>query len=229
MQIRNLVRRAVKRICRTVVPPAHLPFDFVESTTLFPLLYEENITLGKLKWKWGDLPNMETLVFLCAMAKIGYTPIVEFGTFRGRTTYNLALNSICDITTIDIGNVSGRTVDASSNLDNHPYAQYVTGEVFRTASEQISGRIKLMIGNSKNTDLTHLYGTIGMVIVDGGHSYEVCMSDSEKALRLVREGGVVIWDDYDPYWPGVKAALDELSTSIKVYWLPRERLVLHVH
>ena len=62
-----------------------------------------------------------------------------------------------------------------------------------------------------------MFGTVGLVFVDGGHSYGVCKSDSEKALSLVRKGGVVVWDDYGTYWPGVKKVLDELSTSARTH------------
>ena len=67
-------------------------------------------------------------------------------------------------------------------------------------------------------DLSSLYGSAGMVLVDGGHSYEVCKRDSETALRLARKGGVIVWDDYGSYWPGVKRAIDELTSTIKL-WL----------
>ena len=40
---------------------------------------------------------------------------------------------------------------------------------------------------------------MGMVIVDGGHSYEVAKSDTQNALRLVRNGGIIVWDDYGDF------------------------------
>lgn len=51
------------------------------------------------------------------------------------------------------------------------------------------------------------------VFVDGSHTYEYVMSDSEKALGLLpNDGGVVLWHDYGE-WPGVTRALNELQAG----------------
>jgi predicted O-methyltransferase YrrM len=199
-----------------------------DSSILFPNLYEQEITLGKLGWKWGDVSNSQMLIFLCLLAKYGYSPIVEFGTFRGRTTYNLALNSRQKIYTIDVGDSVGQTLDMNANIEKHEYPKYKSGELFLFAPDDIRNKIQLIIGDSRSLNLSELYGQTGMVIVDGGHSYEVCKSDSEKALNLVRKGGIIVWDDYDPYWPGVIKALDELSSKVKLYHLVKEHLVVHL-
>jgi Methyltransferase domain len=204
------------------------PFESTDAKTLFPNIYDGEVTLGKMDWTWGDLPFEGSLILFCLLARNGYTPIAEFGTFRGRTTYNLALNSDAEVTTIDIGSELGQLIDVGVNIEKHGYPSYKTGEIFLNGPASVRSRIKQITGDSTKLDLSHLYGKMGMVIVDGGHSYEVCKSDSEKALRMVREGGVVIWDDYSTYWPGVKQALDELSASIKLSYLPRESLVVHI-
>ena len=49
------------------------------------------------------------------------------------------------------------------------------------------------------------------VFVDGSHSYDYVLHDSETALQLLRQGqGVVLWHDYGK-WPEVTRALEELS------------------
>jgi hypothetical protein len=216
------------KIFRTFFPCEKVPFKIVEAQNVFPGLYEREITLAKLWRNWGDLPNEKGLIFLCLLARAGYSPIVEFGTFRGRTTYNLALNSDGNVTTVDIGNAAGQAIDVDVNIEKLAYPAHKTGELFLEAPDSIRSRIKQVIGDSTKLEFPDLYGKTGMVIVDGGHSYEVCKSDSEKALRLVREGGVIIWDDYGPYWPGVKQALDELSSRIELCYLPQENLVFHI-
>ena len=69
---------------------------------------------------------------------------------------------------------------------------------------------------------------MGMVIVDGGHSYEVAKSDTQNALRLVRNGGVIAWDDYGDFWPGVKRAVDELIAPHRLMKFENEGIVLYV-
>jgi predicted O-methyltransferase YrrM len=215
-------------IYKTFFPEERIPFDKANSEELFPGLYDREITLSNMTWKWGDLANEKQLIFLCALAKAGYSPILEIGTFRGRTTYNLALNSTGPVTTVDIGGSLGRTFDAAANVETHKYDEYTTGEVFLNGSPAIKSRITQIIGDSTKVDFSAMYGKMGMVIVDGGHSYEGCKADSEQALKMLKPQGVIVWDDYGWYWPGVKKSIDELSTSTKLHFLNREGMVVHV-
>lgn len=41
------------------------------------------------------------------------------------------------------------------------------------------------------------------MLVDGGHEYENGVADTLAALRLVRPGGIILWDDFQPYWDGL--------------------------
>src|ERR1700742_2883335 len=115
--VESLLLRAGGKVFRTFFPRETVPFKIVEAQNLFPGLYEREITLAKLGRYWGDLPNEKGLIFLCLLARMGYSPIVEFGTFRGRTTYNLAVNSTGTVTTVDIGNVAGQNIDVGVNLE----------------------------------------------------------------------------------------------------------------
>jgi hypothetical protein len=208
--------------------PERIPFDTIVSSQLFPDLYQQHITLGNLDLKWGDIYNDRSIIFMCALARRGYTPIVEFGTFRGRTTYNLALNSKEKIYTVDIGSTIGRTIDTAVHVKGQEYDQYIAGELFLQAQPSIRDKINLIIGDSTKCDLSFLRGTVGMIFIDGGHSYNVCKSDTYKALELVRKGGILIWDDYGSDWPEVRKFLNELSFNHKLYYLSHERLVIHI-
>lgn len=76
----------------------------------------------------GHLTNDNSLTFLCQLVRLlSARRILEFGTFTGRTTYNLALNMPVDgrIYTMDIG----RPTD-TSNLVNRGYEDYIPGECF---------------------------------------------------------------------------------------------------
>jgi hypothetical protein len=187
-------------------------------------IFNQPIHMGKLGWKFGHITNNNSLIFLCCLAKAGFSPIVEFGTFTGRTTYNLALNTTGKIYTVDIG----KNVDAGSNVRGIRYPEYQPGEVFLD-DPNLKGRIELIIGDSRTLDFSHLHGTVGMVIVDGGHSYEVAKSDTQKALRMIRAGGIIVWDDYGADWPGVKSAVDELINPEKLIRFEREGIVMFVN
>lgn len=48
-----------------------------------------------------------------------------------------------------------------------------------------------------------------LLYVDGDHSYEAVCSDMERYGKLVRDGGLVILDDYNHQWPGKMRWVDE--------------------
>jgi hypothetical protein len=54
-----------------------------------------------------------------------------------------------------------------------------------------------------------------MVIVDGGHEEDCVSADTLNAMKLVRRGGIVVWDDYTPGWPAVVASVDSLPSDVK--------------
>ncbi len=187
-----------------------------------PDIFNQRIQLAKNEWKWGHLNN-NALIFLCCLAKAGFSPILEFGTFTGRTAYNLALNAATKVYTVDIG----RNVDACSNAAGVTYPEYIPGEFFLDDPE-LGDKIELVVGDSMTLNFSRFYGAMGMVIVDGGHSYEVAKSDTKNALRLVRPGGIVVWDDYGDFWPGVKSAVDELIDPDRLIRFENESIVMYV-
>ena len=57
-----------------------------------------------------------------------------------------------------------------------------------------------------------MLGRAGLVFVDGSHAYDYVVADTDTALRLVANKGMVIWHDYG-VWDGVTRALEEIETS----------------
>ena len=99
------------------------------------------------------------------------------------------------------------------------------------AEQEIRERIVFLQSDSRAVDLSQWYECAGLVIVDGGHAEDVCANDTTLALKLVRRGGVVVWDDYTPYWPGVKSTLEALAGRLSLTWYPsypRLGLVVHI-
>ncbi len=196
---------------------------FTRADVDLPDIFNQQIQLAKIGWKWGHLTNNNALIFLCCLAKAGFSPVLEFGTFTGRTAYNLALNAPGKIYTVDIGG----NVDAGSNVAGIDYVKYTPGELFLD-DPSVNSKIELILGDSRALDFSRFHGAMGMVIVDGGHSYEVAKADTENALRMVRSGGIVVWDDYGDFWPGVKSAVDELVDSDKLMKFENEGIVMYV-
>lgn len=196
-----------------------------DADALFPGLSAVPVELHDLGQVWGDSGSADTARLLCRLARTGHVPVVEFGTFRGRTTFQLAANSPGPIHTIDIARPLPD--ERRENVERKTYPDYTPGELFVSADASIRGKITQWIGDSRELDLSPLHGTAGLVYVDGGHSYDVCLADSLAAFRLVRPGGVVVWDDYGDYWPGVRRAVDELAAGRAMYVVRRLGLAIY--
>lgn len=190
------------------------------ASEIFPPDFVASFRLDMPSWRFGHPTSIETIKFLAGLVKFGCVPVVEFGTFTGRTTYNMALNTQEKIYTIDIG----RDMDHAASPKGHGYDAYVPGEAF--LGTEAEARIELILGDSREVDLSHLYGTIGLVFIDGGHSYEVVKSDTEKAFKLIRPDGVIVWDDVNDDWPGTVKAIKELPDERMIH-LEKECLLFY--
>ncbi|MBD3183553.1 class I SAM-dependent methyltransferase, partial [Candidatus Poribacteria bacterium] len=74
-----------------------------------------------------------------------------------------------------------------------------------------------LYGDSADFDFSPYFGTMDFVLVDGSHSYEYVLSDTDNALKLLKNGkGIILWHDYG-HWDGVTKALNELYESSEVF------------
>ena len=135
---------------------------------------------------WEEIVTLSHLVKALAPRRI-----FEFGTFDGRTTLHLALNSPADaqVTTIDI--VRG-SFDFGADT---PYFKKVTvGECF--ADSPVGGKITMLTADTRKLDVAPYRGQQDLVFVDADHFYDGVINDSHKAFEMVRPGGVIVWHDY---------------------------------
>src|SRR5262245_46278110 len=49
------------------------------------------------------------------------------------------------------------------------------------------------------------------IYIDASHDYEDVTADLKAYWELLRPGGIMFGDDYDPYWPGVMTAVNEFA------------------
>ncbi|MEW6077406.1 MAG: class I SAM-dependent methyltransferase [Thermodesulfobacteriota bacterium] len=65
--------------------------------------------------------------------------------------------------------------------------------------KQLGKRVCQIYCDSRDWDISNYpEGFFDSVLIDGGHSREVVISDTRKALSLVRPGGLVMWHDFCP-------------------------------
>ena len=179
--------------------------DEISVKILEPDAKDGNVSLGEL-------------VIISQLVKLrNPLKIFEIGTFDGRTTLNMALNSSpnTEIFTLDL---PPRTSDFQLEVglplaggDKKFIGKVETG--FRFKGKEASKKIKQLLGDSAKFDFSPFYNSMDFVFVDGSHAYEYVLKDSESALKMIKPGGVILFHDYNTSWPGVTKALNELFTS----------------
>lgn len=171
-------------------------------------------SLSKDKGIFGDTHS--NIISFLSFLSINKT-VFEFGTFRGRTTYNLSKYSK-EVYTFDLG----------ENITNEGYSDYKVGEIYKNYQAK---NITQLIGDSTKFDFTDYYQKFDLIWLDGGHSYEVCKSDFETSLNLIippSKGNSIIAIDDFPTWPGVKKAVEEIATTKTLYYIPELMIILYL-
>lgn len=148
----------------------------------------------------------------CALASItsclAPKNILEFGTARGGTTFQFFLNApnavihTLDIETPKLENLAIRKAFADP-------------------------RVRVVTANSCTFDFRSMGTNFNLIFIDGGHDEETVRSDSLKALEVLAPGGVILWHDYKPSFPGVFKALNELSAKVAIEHLWGTSLAIH--
>lgn len=140
----------------------------------------------------------EQLVLQALIHARGCRTVFEIGTFDGGTTRVLAetLPDEGKIWTIDL---PPDVFDATQSPTGFRGAD--VGVAYRTSDA--ADKITQLFGDSLRFDFSAYEESADLVLVDAGHEYANGVADTRTALRLVRPGGLVVWDDFEPYWHGL--------------------------
>ena len=170
---------------------------------------------------------------LAVLAKRAHQ-MFEFGTCTGKTSYLWARNSPADarITTLTLAPVDRTSYRAESGDAPEDTANALSESghtTFLYSGTPSAQKIEQLFGDSKTFDVTPWAGRCDLVFVDGSHAYSYVMSDSAKALELVRPGGLVVWHDYagPGHSPGVYRALNELLERLPLKRIAATMLVVY--
>jgi len=147
----------------------------------------------------GQTTDYESWILSC-FAKFSKN-IFEFGTCSGKTTTLFALNSSQDskIYTItlrpdDISNLSFNASDTKVAIRNAINESIYNQFIFNNMS--IENKINLIFEDSTKFDESKLTNSIDLIFIDGGHNYTCVKNDSEKAFKMIKNGGFIFWHDY---------------------------------
>jgi hypothetical protein len=142
------------------------------------------------------------------------TNLFEIGTFNGRTTLNLALNSPaqCEVFTLDLP-PDLETLSSFAEGERQIIKRPKPGSKYEKYKEIYPaevGRIHQLFGDSSAYDYSPHKGSCSFVFVDGSHAYDYVLSDTRAVMDMVCRDGVIIWHDYG-IWEDVTKALEELE------------------
>jgi predicted O-methyltransferase YrrM len=161
----------------------------------------------------GNVSLLELLVIARLVAWQKPECVFEIGTFDGRTTLNIAANMDGEVLTLDLP----ASEVAATQLPIDPSdANYIdkpaSGTRFHGRPE--SRRIRQLFGDSATFDFSEWRGRVDLVFIDGAHSREYVLNDSDRARSLLRaSGGIILWHDYDASFDGVTDAVHEIARS----------------
>lgn len=157
---------------------------------------------------------------LAVLAKTSRT-LFEFGTCTGKTAYLWARNAPKDARVVTLTLAPGELTDYRTEADDDTKdVSYALRESaysqFMYSGTDVEHKVEQLFGDSKTVDVSAWAGQCDLVFVDGSHAYSYVVSDSNKALELVRPGGLVLWHDYNGprHSPGVFRALNELAERL---------------
>ena len=163
-------------------------------------------------------PSTTHLVELFVMAELlqAQQPAAcfEFGTFAGRTTLNMAVNTPEQtlIYTLDLPRAQmHRTAFKPDPFQRGMADKDMSGT--RCRGTVWEHKIQQLYGDSATFDYAPYQGKIDFVFIDGAHTYDYVLNDSRKAIDLLRGGkGIILWHDYAD-WFFVRKAINYLRTT----------------
>jgi len=171
-------------------------------------------------WVRGGTSCFESWV-LSVLAKQA-TSLFEFGTCSGKTTYLWAKNSPADARIITLTLGKNQHADYLAAREDNGLATLTAlaesaFDSFIYSGTPVEHKITQLFGDSKRFDETPYLKQCDLIFIDGSHAYSYVKNDTEKALRMLREGGLLLWHDYryrNVETRGVRRYLDELSETL---------------
>lgn len=159
--------------------------------------------------------------------------LFEFGTCTGKTAYLWARNAPPGAKVVTLTLAPDQQAEyVASNTDSEEDTSFALKESnftdFLYSGTPVAGAIEQLYGDSKHFDESPWESWADVIFVDGSHARSYVESDSAKAMRIVKPGGIVLWHDYagPKHAVGVFDALNELSKRIKLERIEGTTLVM---
>lgn len=147
--------------------------------------------------------------------------LFEFGTCTGKTAYlwsrNAPRNASINTITLAPSQQHEYVKEPNDTDEDTKFALRESAfDEFLYSGTPHADRVQQLYGDSKQFDEAPFLNRADLVFVDGSHAQSYVESDSAKAMRIVKPGGLVLWHDYagPGHAPGVFAALNALAKRV---------------
>lgn len=201
---------------RETVDPNAKPAPTVPQVLAAEIIRDDTtVRLSRIADVAGNITPTELMIIAAFVRQLKPAVCFEIGTFDGRTTENMAANQ----------SEAGQcyTLDLPPEGADHAALPLASGDKTyidkpvsgaRISTQTRTGKITQLYGDSGTFDFSPYYNRVDVMFVDGSHSYEYVLSDTEAAWKMVKPGGLILWHDYDSrWWPGVTRALNQLQSQ----------------
>ena len=138
-----------------------------------------------VKWNEASISDLETRYICALILGMKAEKIFEIGTYLGDTTVNLAYNAD--------DNAKVYTLNLSQEKSN-----FIVGKSI-TEHQEAAHKIIQLLGDSKEFDFSPFYNQIDLMFIDGNHNYDYVLNDGKNAVRCVKNGGFIVWQNYSRY------------------------------
>ena len=183
-------------------------------TRVFPSVDYAEITGASSRFIMQTFPGigasismLEGAALAAFIQKVRAKRIFEFGTYKGVSTTQLALNLPDDgmIYTLDLPEDHPAYTLAIPKAEERQIAAE-TGKGILIPQE-LRHKVTFLRSDSATFDTTPYLNSMDLVFVDGAHSYEYVKNDTEKGWEMLRSGGIIAWHDCTPSHPEVVSYL----------------------
>lgn len=212
----------------------------IKPKILFKLLEElnenpEDMIIHMPPSEIGSVTLLDSSVIISLVHLVNPMRMFEFGTFLGYSTSLLARNSSIDshVYSIDLGDhkiessTGGEYINSEILTDkssNDNYLRFVQSQdqvpYILSLEDQFKSKISLLYGDSKTLSVADqkIIGNIDLVFIDGGHDFETIRIDTENAIRMIGNNGVIIWHDFNSkIHDDVTVYLHDFSTNNPIF------------
>jgi len=193
----------------------------------------------KLKLQASIFTKVHEVQFLCWLSRQIEGDIAEIGCNSGGTTSELAFHNLDKL----IHAIDYTGIDDTMCLQQKK-EKPSDGDLCRFARDLPNVRVYNMKSKAFKYDAVSSNRPIGLVFIDGDHSFDGVKTDTDLAMSYLKpQGGVIAWHDYksaDSKWLKVKYYIDNiiglnhdvfhvLGTAIALLEVPPARVsALHI-